>query len=102
MLNIFYKIIAVILLALMSMILPINIGLTRDFTKGTVEINHPIISKPFKGAKSAAGYFSIKNHGAVKIIFKGSGSLALFFGYLLIISNIFRMIEMKFMVAFYF
>jgi copper(I)-binding protein len=71
MLNIFYKIIAVILLALMSMILPINIGLTRDFTKGTVEINHPIISKPFKGAKSAAGYFSIKNHGAVKIIFKG-------------------------------
>ena len=71
MLNIFYKIITVIMLALMPIILPINIGLTHDFTKGTVEIINPIISKPFKGAKSAAGYFTIKNHGAVKIILKG-------------------------------
>jgi copper(I)-binding protein len=69
--NIYYKIITVILLTLVSIILPMNIGLTHDFTKGTVEINHPIISKPFQGAKSAAGYFTIKNHGAVKIILKG-------------------------------
>lgn len=71
MLNIFYKIITVILLALMSIILPVNMGLTHDFIKGTVEINNPIISKPFTGAKSAAGYFTIKNHGDVKIILKG-------------------------------
>ena len=71
MLNIRYKITTVISLALMSIIVPINMGLTHDFTKGTVEINHPVINKPFEGAKSAAGYFTIKNHGPVKISLRG-------------------------------
>ena len=45
-------------------------GLANDFTKGTTEINHPIIIKSFKGAKSAAGYFTIKNYGPVTISLK--------------------------------
>ena len=45
-------------------------ALTNDFTKGKTEVNHPIIIKPFKGAKSAAGYFTIKNHGPVMISLK--------------------------------
>ena len=45
-------------------------ALTNDFTKEKTEINHPIIIKPFKGAKSAAGYFTIKNHSPVTISLK--------------------------------
>jgi len=69
--NLVYKMIIVSLLALVPAILSINIGLTHNFVKGTVEINHPIINKPFESAKSAAGYFTIKNHGPKKISLRG-------------------------------
>ena len=70
MLNIFCKKINVYLLILVSLIVSTNMALTNDFTKEKTEINHPIIIKPFKGAKSAAGYFTIKNHGPMTISLK--------------------------------
>ena len=70
MLNILCKKINVFILILIPILISTNIGLTHDFSKGKTEINHPIIIKPFKGAKSAAGYFTIKNHGSVTISLK--------------------------------
>lgn len=35
----------------------------HDITKGTIQIIHPTISLPPKGAKTAAGYMAISNNG---------------------------------------
>ena len=53
---------SIILLGLTTTILANNIAWTHDSGKGTIEIIHPYINKPFSGAKSAAGYVIIRNH----------------------------------------
>lgn len=35
----------------------------HDITKGTIQIIHPTISLPPKGAKTAAGYMAVSNNG---------------------------------------
>ena len=57
----------IILVSLTTTMLSYNMAWAHDFEKGSIEIIHPYINKPFAGAKSAAGYFIIKNHADEEI-----------------------------------
>jgi copper(I)-binding protein len=51
-------------LALVLALLTATPALSHSVTEGALEIIHPNIPQPAKGAKSAAGYMAISNEGA--------------------------------------
>ena len=51
-----------VVFSFMTILIPYQITWSNDFKKNAIEVNNPYIYKPFVGARSAAGYLSIRNH----------------------------------------